>query len=1383
MFEQQKGEIEFFVNGRTHRVPADPSALLVDYLRSREVALTGTKDPCRQGGCGACTITLSWFDPSENKVMHKASNACLTPLCAVDGMHVRTVEGLGSVAETVSREQYEIGICNATQCGYCTPGFVMALHSHLMENPNASRKEIEQNFDGNICRCTGFRPILFAAKNLSVEGNAAEQANTPVCLVDPSARVKKSQMQAAEPQGLATLRSLDVSGSGGRWLRVRSLHELLRALDELKGGGVKLVAGNTSKGIPGLLEHPHLVQIDISMVPELHHLDVQDGYLHLGSGVTYHQLIKFLEGHAEAAGKAGDMLHYMARRTAGAIVRHRATVGGNSMLVLQNAIAGGTPFPSDLFTVLFALNAEFHFYKYYSASESSLSVRELVEQATSSPDFFRDFVLLGLHVPLGTPNDCMEVYKTAIREVNAHSIVNAAMQTNVVGQDNPLFQDVQLCFGAIAPTPYIAQSTAQFLEGKPLIAETIEQALGVLGSELEHVIGDLPSWVRELPEHGNTPAYVVSLAQGFLRKFLLTQIHHYHPDALPAGSKSATERKERPVSTGSQHFEQVPQDQHLGQPYVKESAFEQATGEIKYVQDLDMPPNGVQGAMVLSTCANASWRFVLQDDTGKQGVVTAQALSEHFREVFPDFVRLFTIDDIPGDKKLSDPWLAPSQVTYYGQPVAFVTAETKASAQTIASRIMSHHLEYYDKGEVLLTIAEARAAGSLFTQYTVQRDDNQTIETPDYQTHKDWVGKAGEQTIDNQPCLVVSGTQSTGSQKHFYMESQSVLVYPGEGRRLIVNASTQMPRGTQQHVAQALQLLENEVTLTVDRVGGAYGGKCARTSYMAVPAALAAMLLRRPVKVALARDIDSSTVGNRHPFTGEYNIAAVREGPEFGRIMGMSSTFYSNGGNTVDCSFDVMDCALLGSDGAYNIPYFHAEGHVCKTNIASSTSMRSYGSIQAQIIQEDAIEAMAVALKMDPADLREKNFYQPNDKTPYGQPLSYCLMTPVWNRLLKTSDYKCRKAEIEAFNAENRWVKRGINIMPMKYGLGYNLGWLMQGGALLNINALDGSVLVEHAGVEMGQGIRVKMAQLVADELNVPMELVVTTSQDTRQIPNPITTGATSSSDTAGWAVKEACRQQTERMHELGERLRKELGDDGCREQGFNFWDYDTGWNTKVTVRGKDTLIWQNLTNAALTHRVNLSSQSFVPSPGLVDGKDQQFYGFTYSAACVEVEIDVLTGETTVTRADVLYDVGKSLNPAIDVGQVEGAFVMGLGNILTEELVWQSSGDEKGRLNTLNTWSYKPPAYTTIPLVFNVDLFPRSDAPEIPINPNLLNSSKGIGEPPLVLASSAYFAIKQAVRSARKDAGLGDGWFYMSSPATTQVVALSCEGKTLPKPM
>ena len=188
--------------------------------------------------------------------------------------------------------------------------------------------------------------------------------------------------------------------------------------------------------------------------------------------------------------------------------------------------------------------------------------------------------------------------------------------------------------------------------------------------------------------------------------------------------------------------------------------------------------------------------------------------------------------------------------------------------------------------------------------------------------------------------------------------------------------------------------------------------------------------------------------------------------------------------------------------------------------------------------------------------------------------------------------------------------------MPMKYGLGYNLGWLMQGGALLNINALDGSVLVEHAGVEMGQGIRVKMAQLVADELNVPMELVVTTSQDTRQIPNPITTGATSSSDTAGWAVKEACRQQTERMHELGERLRKELGDDGCREQGFNFWDYDTGWNTKVTVRGKDTLIWQNLTNAALTHRVNLSSQSFVPSPGLVDGKDQGY------GSVVEVEVE-----------------------------------------------------------------------------------------------------------------------------------------------------------------
>lgn len=1383
MPDVETNELLFFVNGEEHCVKADPEMLLVDYLRSRSVSLTGTKDPCRQGGCGSCTVTQSWFDGIEERILHKAINSCLTPLCAIDGMHITTVEGLGQVGHSISKEQFEIGISNGTQCGYCTPGFVMALHSHLRENPDATRKEIEENFDGNICRCTGFRPLLFAAKNLASDGNKLEQKQTPVCIVDPSLDIKVNQAPPKLPPSLnSPVRPIDVQKGKHRWIRPLTIEALRKTLNQFSPADVRLVAGNTSSGIPGLKASSlAAVQIDISMIADLHRIDHDKGKLTIGSGVTYHTLIKYLDAHAAGIGAVAGLLHYMARRTAGAIVRHRATIAGNMMLVLQNSTEGGTPFPSDLFTILFAFNSEITFYK--SDSLQTLSARELVSKSLSDEGFLLNIIIVDISVPLLDKLGQMEVYKTALREVNSHSIVNAVLTCSIETHDGePFFSAVQLCFGALGVTPQLATSTADMLVGKQLTNTTVEEALLALDVEVNEILVNNPSWLSNLPDEGSTPGYKVNLAKGFLRKFLLSQINKFNPQKMPPRSDLAFVRTERPVSIGSQLYQKPSEGKYLGQPYIKNSAFEQATGEIIYVQDIALPHRGVQGAMIISQCARGEFEFCMHQND-KEGC-TVDELDEHLKREHKDFIKLFTARDIPGDKKPSDPWFSLGQVTYYGQPIGMIVAKDKDSAEDISTKVMAKHIRYIKIKKPILTTKDAREKGSFFVQ---KHDDNQTIESAEYAANNDWVGGSGDTQIGNENCLVLHGSQSTGAQKHFYMESQSCLVYPGEGRRLMCNVSTQMPRGTQSHIAQALNILESEVTVHTDRVGGAYGGKCARTSYVAVPAAVAAYVLQRPVKITLNRDIDSSMIGNRHPFTGEYSIVAIREGEDKGKILGCSSRFFSNGGNTVDCSFDVMDCAILGSDGAYNIPYFHTEGHVCKTNISSSTSMRSYGSMQAQLIQEDAVEAMAHSLKMDAAVLRRNNFYTTDDKTPYGQKLSYCLMAEVWDRLLETSNYLQRKVGIDNFNKANRWTKRGIHMMPVKYGMGYNLGWLMQGGALININALDGSVLVEHGGVEMGQGIRIKMAQLAADELNIPMELIVTTAEDTRQVPNPITTGATSSSDTAGWAVKEACRQQCERMEELGKKLLKEYGEEKCALKGLNFWKYESGWNTEVTTgtgeKKVTNIIWKNLTNEALMHRVNLSSQAVVPSPGLVDGEDQQFYGFTYSAACVEVEIDVLTGETTIRQSDVIYDIGESLNPAIDIGQVEGAYVMGLGYVLTEEMSWQKTGDEIGRLNTLNTWTYKPPAYTTIPVKFNVDLFPRDTAPEIPINPNLLNSSKGIGEPPLVLASGAFFAIKQAVLSAREDAGLGDGWFEMPVPATVQVVQLACAGEKLPEPM
>ena len=355
-------------------------------------------------------------------------------------------------------------------------------------------------------------------------------------------------------------------------------------------------------------------------------------------------------------------------------------------------------------------------------------------------------------------------------------------------------------------------------------------------------------------------------------------------------------------------------------------------------------------------------------------------------------------------------------------------------------------------------------------------------------------------------------------------------------------------------------------------------------------------------------------------------------------------------------------------------------------------------------------------------------------------------------------------------------------MIPLKYGMGYNLGWLMQGGALIDIYSNDGTILVSHGGIEMGQGIMTKMAQVAAQTLNVPIKLIQMESTKTATIPNPTGTGATSGSDLSGGAVQKACQKQRQTLEAMCLKLLKENGNDWCEKYGINFWDHKAtgGWQTIVTATtsfGSTATqpIWNFVVGQAQVNRVSLSAQALYGTPGLKNAEDQQFYGYTYSAACSEVEIDVLTGESNVLRTDIVYDIGKSLNPAIDIGQIEGAFVMGLGYVMMEDVIFEPNGttNTPGKLNTPNTWTYKPPCAASIPIDFRVDLFPRDSASEVPENPNLMMQSKGVGEPPLVLSSTVFFAVKKAIIAARQDRGNHD-WFEMSAPATVEKIRKHC---------
>ena len=639
-------------------------------------------------------------------------------------------------------------------------------------------------------------------------------------------------------------------------------------------------------------------------------------------------------------------------------------------------------------------------------------------------------------------------------------------------------------------------------------------------------------------------------------------------------------------------------------------------------------------------------------------------------------------------------------------------------------------------------------------------------------------------------CVVVGGTHtSRAAQMHFYMEPQSAVASPGEGRQITVLSSTQNPDTVHGATSAALGLDSNEVEVQIRRVGGGYGGKAMRSPWAATNAAIAATKLARPVKLTLQRDVDSALFGHENPLRGDYRIAVgtgidADGNPDphsLGRLLGMHAELYVDAGNTADCTPIVLDCVQLRFDNAYMIPNYHTSGKVCLTNTTSNTSFRSLDAISGITILEDGIEAAAHELGLLAEDVRARNLYRLGDATPYGEILDNYYLPDVWKYAAEQADFEHRLAAVQAFNRANRWVKRGISMIPIQYGMGFNTAFLERGDALVDIYDGDGTVIVRHGGVEIGQGLNTQVTQLVARELNIPMRLVRIGVTSTAIIPNPEATGASTGAAFNGGAAMKAAGELRQRLENFALGLLKERGRQWCTDQHVDFWNYDDGWQAAVGTGSDRRMMWTSIVALASNARIDLSAQAqhnetggTALDTGLLNdqGTDpgaQNFVGYTFSVACSEVEVDVLTGEVEILRADLIYDMGKSINPATDVGQIEGAFMQGVGRVLLEDVVTQMTGPNRGQNNTPNTWGYKIPATTTVPRVMNVDLYPRANSSEVPENPNLLMSAKEVGEPPLCMATTVYFALKHAILDSRIERGK-PGWFRMDMPCTVQRV-------------
>lgn len=1489
--------VSFFLNGEEVTIQnPSPDLMLIDYLRSEEVGLTGAKKGCGEGGCGACTVILSHWDEAAKAPAHHSINSCLRPVCALSGLSVTTVEGTGAVVRPAPAHQaavpsgsrygaplnaepspefleavaaarnekkvhqqaagcaddggdhvhggmnpvaHRLAANNGTQCGYCSVGFVMNMSAFITNNPNATKKEIEDAFDGNICRCTGYRAILTGMKTFASDWSTEDELERMKCLTEdgcddqcPSGTVSIPFPPEARFPG----EIVESEDAKQEWYTASNLADVTLILNTHDDKVVRLVHANTSYGVYQEEYEESQVLVDIRSLKELKGIDLRKDKAIIGASTTYTEFLDVVgaivqERHLPENSRLGALNH-MGKRTAGMIVRNAASLAGNSMMAMKH-IHEGEPFPSDLFTVLYALEASVDIYVISSKKKEQYSIPELVERIRKEEGFSKNFVLLRYHIHVGG-DDIVLAQKTAIRQVNSHSIVNATTVFDI--KKSGRLDEARLIFGGIAPYPWEAKKTGRYLKGK----ELSEVKFATLAKKLrDEVLAELKVHAKRMaqyPSEGFTAEYKAELAVGFLYRAIINALNDTDPRAVPYNLKSAGEIPwgHWPVSGGLQSYENQDWKAPMSQPYVKLAAFYQTSGQVDYTHEIKLPATGLNGAFAQSKRALANFHYVIP---GKKGEASIAQLQGHLKEKFEDFRYLVTWQDIPkGGVNLQgigadQPLFATDKVQYVGQVLCMVLAPEERQAFVISNYVADHCVAYTkvqwpagpngawseEWSEPIISLDKAIEMGSVYPDnpktaswYThiwkITRPES-SFEWADLT--KDPLDKRitvnDHIQVDGVNCMLIGSTQSVGSQIHFYMETQSAVALPSYGEQLKIHPSSQSPMEMHNVTATALGVEFNQVEVEVHQLGGGYGGKTEQAKFIAGPAAVAAKATNKPIRLVMQRANDTAMIGKRHPYYGQYQIAIDKgdhNPADKGLIRGFRTKFWGDGGAFYDCSYIVSNCVQLRTDSAYYVKNFETVLDVCRTNTAPNTAFRSFGDIQGSIIQENAIDDAAFMIGMDAEEVRAKNMYVRGQTTPFGQALSYCYMRDVWKYTKEVSNFEEKKRELATFNSANKWRKRGVYMVPVKYGSGYNLVALEQAAAVISVYQSDGTISINQGGVDMGQGFMTKCEQVASYVLNVPMDMIRIHHAKTAIIPNPTSTGGSTGTAYNGEAIKQACEELRSILMDFAYKMKDEMGPEYCAGQHIDFWNYEDGWAHEFTdAFGQKKIIWQNLVQLAYNNRVSLvvsfnakipggttpvpamgfkqsCEQPNIPGVPFVDERDvsgivDSFVGFTFSASCSVVEVDILTGEHKIISSDVVYDMGWSLNPAIDIGQVEGAFIQGVGYVTTENLVHQPDGEEKGRLNTLNTWRYKPPAVSTIPLELNTHLFPRSRAEHVPENPNGLFSSKEVGEPPLVLAGSVFFAIKAAVRASRLERGL-DGLFNMKAPATVQEIRKAC---------
>uniref|UniRef100_A0A3B4ULP1 Aldehyde oxidase 5 n=1 Tax=Seriola dumerili TaxID=41447 RepID=A0A3B4ULP1_SERDU len=1282
------------------------------------VGLTGTKYGCGGGGCGACTVMVSRYDCNQERVVHYTVTACLQPIVTLHGAAVVTVEGVGSTKTKLHPVQERIAKAHGSQCGFCTPGMVMSMYTLLRNKPQPGMDDIREALGGNLCRCTGYRPIIDGFKTFcgsERSGCCQNGGGAGKCCMENRANSGESDI-SQELFPMDDFLPLDPSqdlifppelmimekklSGGALYFQGQRVNLVapseLSYLLELKAEhpSAPLVVGNTTFGPKMLLKgvhHPLVVYA--GRISELRAVSWGSSGLTVGAACSLSTLKEevgraVVEMEEERTRGYRAMLQTL-QCLAGKQIRNMATIGGN--------LLSANP-KYDLSSVLAALDCTLHVIS--KDGTRSVPLNDKLFTGFGKTALRPDEVLLSIHIPFSKPWEFVAAYRQAQRREFAFSFVNAGMKVAIrAGTD--IVESLSIYYGGVGSTLVKPGQTCKQLVGQSWGEDLLSEACRFLKEDV-----DVSPSI-----HGGRAEYRKSLAISFFFKFYMQVVLEMTERGvsdvdLPLEYLSALKPFKNEMPRGQQSYQLVseaqPSADPVGRPSMHQSAFQQATGEAKYYDDL--PPVKGELFIVMVTSSRAHAKIMNVDPS--------EALE------MPGVVTFVSAGDVPGSNRrlwFNNPeeLFAEEEVLCVGQIIGALVAESREEARRAAQRV---RVTYQDLQPVFFTIEDAIKHKSYF-------EPKRKVERGDV----DEALKRAEHVLEDELYM--------GGQEHFYMETQGVIAVPaGENEEMELFVCTQHAALTQELVGAALGIDSNKITCHVKRLGGGFGGKVMKIASLSAITAVAARKTGRAVRCCLDRGEDMLITSGRHPFLGKYKVGYNSDGT----IVAADVIYYSNGGCTLDESAFIMDKAVLHMDNGYKIPNLRGQGVVCKTYLPSYTAFRGFGGPQGLTVIESVLHEVAVRCGLPPEKVREINMYREQQcYTHYKQPFCPTDMVRCWDECLERADYQDRLRAIRLFNSSNRWKKRGIAAVPQKFGVGFSKGFYNQGAALVNIFK-DGSVLVTHGGTEMGQGINTKATQIASRVLRVPMSSIFIKETCTGNVPNAAPSAASFGTDAVGMAVKDACEKLMRRLQPLMEK--------------------------------NPTDTWKQWVNKAFFQKISLSATGFFTGPPTdVDwekGEGQAYYYFTFGACCSEVEIDCLTGDHKNIRTDIVMDVGKSINPALDIGQVEGGFVQGVGLYTIEELQFSSDGV----LMTRGPSQYKVPALCDVPAELNVHLLANAG------NPRAIYLSKGIGEPPVFFGSTIFFAIKAAITAARKERGLGDT-FPLSSPATAEKIRMACQDR------